>query len=147
MRTKSSHSLNPLQASPPSSSASYPALVLPHTGPQTEPNDEAHPFRYSKEEMLRIYRENVGKGSLGLEVERWEGVVREVASEPIGLRELSEAEKKASHSVLSRLFECASCSPCCSSLPGHSIPKFDAVSLWTIFHHCLPRISAQTAQD
>lgn len=61
---------------------------------QPEKRDEAHPFRYSKEEMLRIYREHSGKGGLGLEVERWEGVVREVGSDPIGLREMGEAEKK-----------------------------------------------------
>jgi PERQ amino acid-rich with GYF domain-containing protein len=44
--------------------------------------------------MLRIYKEGGGKGSLGLEVERWEGVVREVGSEPISLREMGDAEKK-----------------------------------------------------
>lgn len=44
--------------------------------------------------MLRIYKEGGGKGGLGLEVERWEGVVREVGSEPVGLREMSESEKK-----------------------------------------------------
>jgi PERQ amino acid-rich with GYF domain-containing protein len=44
--------------------------------------------------MLRIYREGGGKGGLGLEVERWEGVVREVGSDPIGAREMSEGEKK-----------------------------------------------------
>ena len=27
--------------------------------------------------MLRIYKEGGGRGGLGLEVERWEGVVRE----------------------------------------------------------------------
>lgn len=46
--------------------------------------------------MLRIYREGGGKGGLGLEVERWEGVVRETGIEPIGLKEMGEAEKKAS---------------------------------------------------
>lgn len=46
--------------------------------------------------MLRIYREGGGKGGLGLEVERWEGVVRETGIEPIGLKEMGEAEKKVS---------------------------------------------------
>ena len=46
--------------------------------------------------MLRIYKEGGGKGGLGLEVERWEGVVRNVASEPIGLREATDLEKKVS---------------------------------------------------
>ena len=54
----------------------------------------AHPFRYSKEEMLRIYKEGGGRGGLGLEVERWEGIVREVGYDPVGLKEMGEAEKK-----------------------------------------------------
>lgn len=61
---------------------------------ETEKRDETHPFRYSKEEMLRIYKEGGGKGGLGLEVERWEGVVRENGSDPVGLREIGDGEKK-----------------------------------------------------
>ncbi|KAJ3767353.1 hypothetical protein FB446DRAFT_696431 [Lentinula raphanica] len=56
--------------------------------------DETHPLRYTKEEMLRIYREGGGQGGLGLEVERWEGVVRETVTDPIGIKEMNEAEKK-----------------------------------------------------
>jgi hypothetical protein len=44
--------------------------------------------------MLKIYRDGGGKGGLGLEVERYEGIVREIGSEPVGLREMSENEKK-----------------------------------------------------
>ena len=44
--------------------------------------------------MLRIYRDNTSKTGLGLEVERWEGVVRETVAEPISLRAMSEAEEK-----------------------------------------------------
>lgn len=44
--------------------------------------------------MLKIYRDGGGKGGLGLEVERWEGIVRDVGSEPVGLREMGENEKK-----------------------------------------------------
>ncbi|GLB36523.1 putative GYF domain containing protein [Lyophyllum shimeji] len=76
------------------SASTYSALVSPAPPQQPEKRDDAHPFRYSKEELLKIYREGGGKGGLGLEVERWEGVVREVGSEPIGLREMGEAEKK-----------------------------------------------------
>ena len=79
----------------PASVSTYSALVSP-APPQPEERDESRPFRYSKEELLRIYKEGGGRGGLGLEVERWEGVVREVTSEPIGLRDLSEAEKKVS---------------------------------------------------
>ncbi|KAF5392406.1 hypothetical protein D9757_002183 [Collybiopsis confluens] len=74
--------------------STYSSLLTTSTAPPVETKDEAHPFRYSREEMLRIYREGGGKGGLGLEVERWEGVVRETGSDPIGLKEMGEVEKK-----------------------------------------------------
>ncbi|KAG7090806.1 hypothetical protein E1B28_009890 [Marasmius oreades] len=90
----------PLPPSPPPAAipqtpnaSSYSALVSPAPPIQPQKQDEAHPFRYSKEEMLRIYKES-NKGGLGLEVERWEGVVREIGTDPIGLREMGENEKK-----------------------------------------------------
>ncbi|KAJ7225976.1 hypothetical protein GGX14DRAFT_642192, partial [Mycena pura] len=84
----------PLAATAPVVGASsYSALVSQAPPPPTEKRDETHPFRYSREDMLKIYREGGGKG-LGLEVERHEGIVREVASEPAGLREINENEKK-----------------------------------------------------
>lgn len=78
---------------PTSGPSTYSALVSPASSQPTDKRDEAHPFRYSKEELLRIYKEG-GKGGLGLEVERWEGVVREVGTDPVGLREMGDAEKK-----------------------------------------------------
>lgn len=71
-----------------------------------EKRDDAHPYRYTKEDMLKIYREHSGQVSLGPDVERWEGVVREAAGDPIGLKDLDEAEKKVLVSCcnLSRLF-------------------------------------------
>ncbi|KAG2149771.1 hypothetical protein BD769DRAFT_1408297 [Suillus cothurnatus] len=74
--------------------STYSALVTPVAAPEPEKRDECRPFRYSKEAMLRIYKEGGGRGGLGLEVERWEGIVHEVSSEPTGLREMSDAEKK-----------------------------------------------------
>lgn len=44
--------------------------------------------------MLRIYKEGGGRGGLGLEVERWEGIVREVGYDPVGLKDMGDAEKK-----------------------------------------------------
>jgi hypothetical protein len=84
----------PPSASVPSSVSTYSALVSPAPPPLEEKRDEMHPFRYSREEMLRIYKEGGGKLGLGLEVERWDGVVREVASEPVGLREMGDVETK-----------------------------------------------------
>ncbi|KAI8983348.1 hypothetical protein BD414DRAFT_490651 [Trametes punicea] len=85
----------PLTSSPaPPGNSTYSALVTPTANPPSEGRDVAHPFRYSKEEMLRIYKEGGGRGGLGLEVERWEGIVREIGYEPIGLKEMTEAEKK-----------------------------------------------------
>ncbi|KAK2461704.1 hypothetical protein APHAL10511_006167 [Amanita phalloides] len=75
----------------PSPPSTYSALVAPT---QFEKSDDHNPFGYSKEEILRIYKENTNKGGLGLEVERWEGVVRDVINEPMSLREMGEAEKK-----------------------------------------------------
>lgn len=105
MRTKHQPSRPQQPASPPpsvntltSTASTYSALVsAPPTMPP-EKHDETHPFRYSKEELLRIYKEGGGKGGLGLEVERWDGVVREIGSEPVGLRDLGEAEKKVGKS-------------------------------------------------
>ncbi len=85
----------PLTTSPaPPGNSTYSALVTPASNPPPEGRDLAHPFRYSKEEMLRIYKEGGGRGGLGLEVERWEGIVREVGYEPVGLKEAGEAERK-----------------------------------------------------
>ncbi|KAI0638961.1 hypothetical protein C8Q77DRAFT_1078578 [Trametes polyzona] len=85
----------PLTTSPATpGNSTYSALVTPTTNPPPEGRDVAHPFRYSKEEMLRIYKEGGGRGGLGLEVERWEGIVREIGYDPVALKEMSEAEKK-----------------------------------------------------
>lgn len=73
--------------------STYSALVTPVTQ-EPDKRDESRPFRYTKEEMLRIYKEGGGRGGLNLEVERWEGIVRDVGNEPAGLREMSEVEKK-----------------------------------------------------
>ncbi|KAI0793291.1 hypothetical protein C8Q75DRAFT_889367 [Abortiporus biennis] len=81
-------------ASAPAGASSYSALVAPAPPPEQVAPDLARPFRYSKEEMLRIFKEGGGRGGLGLEVERWEGIVREVGYDPIGLKEMGEGEKK-----------------------------------------------------
>ncbi|RPD81564.1 hypothetical protein L226DRAFT_548817 [Lentinus tigrinus ALCF2SS1-7] len=98
MRTKGSSRpapSPPLTTSPaPPGNSTYSALVTPASNPPQEGRDDAHPFRYSKEEMLRIYKEGGGRGGLGLEVERWEGIVREVGYDPVGLKEMGDAEKK-----------------------------------------------------
>ncbi|KAJ7770933.1 hypothetical protein DFH07DRAFT_259983 [Mycena maculata] len=84
----------PPATAPAAGASSYSALVSPAPPPPTEKRDESHPFRYSRDEMLKIYRDGGGKSGLGLEVERWEGIVRETASDPVGLREMGESEKK-----------------------------------------------------
>lgn len=84
----------PAAGSAPAGASTYSALVTPAAHPPAEKRDLSNPFRYSKDDMLRIYKEGGGKGGLGLEVERWEGIVREVGSDPISMKELNEAEKK-----------------------------------------------------
>ncbi|KAF9569837.1 hypothetical protein CPC08DRAFT_677685 [Agrocybe pediades] len=99
MRTKHQPLSRQQPPSPPLSannaSATYSALVSATQSMSFDTGtDESHPFRYSKEELLKIYQEGGGKGGLGLEVERWEGVVREGGTDPVTLREMTEAEKK-----------------------------------------------------
>jgi len=89
----------PPTATPIPGASTYSALVSPAPPSQPEKRDESHPFRYSKEEMLRIYKEGGGRCGLGIEVERWEGVVREVGTDPIGLREMDESEKKVRSTI------------------------------------------------
>ncbi|KAF8446148.1 hypothetical protein L210DRAFT_840512 [Boletus edulis BED1] len=93
----------PPSPSPPQSAAAtqsqqlatstYSALVTP-VAQEPDKRDESRPFRFTKDEMLRIYKEGGGRGGLNLEVERWEGIVRDVGTDPVGLREMSEVEKK-----------------------------------------------------
>lgn len=78
----------------PSGASSYSALLAPSPNNTQEPSDPANPFLYSKEDLLKIYKDGGGRGGLGLEVERWEGVVREVGSEPISLKEWTEGQRK-----------------------------------------------------
>lgn len=81
-------------------SSSYSALVahVPHV--DFEKLDTARPFKYSKDEMLKIYKDGGGRGGLGLEVERWEGIVREVGCDPVSLKEMGEGEKKVGFYLL-----------------------------------------------
>jgi len=117
----------PSNAIPASGLSSYSALVSATPPAATESGDEVHPFRYSKDELLRIYQDGGGKGGLGLEVERWEGVVRDASAEPVALREMTETEKKVCYFLFyvailrmcayedlafCRAFEFRSSSPC-----------------------------------
>ncbi|EJD03863.1 uncharacterized protein FOMMEDRAFT_154980 [Fomitiporia mediterranea MF3/22] len=74
--------------------ASYSALVTPQAPPVQGKRDIAHPFKYSREEMLQVYKDAGGFSELPIEVERWEGIVREPAGDPVCLSDFSETEKK-----------------------------------------------------
>ncbi|KAF8588470.1 hypothetical protein K439DRAFT_635379 [Ramaria rubella] len=81
--------------SPPAPGASsYSSLLTSAPPAPPEKQDSVNPFKYSKEEMLQVWKDGGGHGGLGLEVELWEGVVREVGGEPIGLKEMGESERK-----------------------------------------------------
>lgn len=60
-----------------------------------EKRDNSHSLRYSKEDMISIYREGV-KTTLGPEVERWDGIIREIGADPVGTKEMSDVEKRVS---------------------------------------------------
>lgn len=132
---------SPPPTAPISGASTYSALVSP-APPQPEKRDEAHPFRYSKEEMLRIYKEGGGKGGLGIEVERWEGVVREVGTDPIGLREMDESEKKVKNSYSRNVSVERSYILCYSFLQALLILTSVDASPRTIFLRCRHRLRA-----
>lgn len=84
--------LTPTAPTPPAPSYSAPVtsgVVHP------EKREGGHPLRYSKEEMISIYWEGV-KTTLGPEVERWDGIIREIAADPVGTKEMSDVEKRVS---------------------------------------------------
>ena len=87
----------------PPGAASYSALVTPHVPPLQGKRDIAHPFKYSRDEMLQFYKDIGGPSELPIEVERWEGVVREEASEPVCLTDLTDTERKVSAKFLTHL--------------------------------------------
>ncbi len=62
--------------------------------PQESKNDSTNPFRYSREQMLNVWKNGGGQGELGLEVERWAGIVKEVAGEPLAFVEMTPEEKR-----------------------------------------------------
>ncbi|KAG9003484.1 hypothetical protein FRB93_011110 [Tulasnella sp. JGI-2019a] len=74
--------------------SSYSSLLASPMQPQEPVSDSTNPFRYSKEQMLAVWKNGGGHGELGLEVERWPGIVTEEAGEPLGLTDLSPEEKK-----------------------------------------------------
>ncbi|KAL5495164.1 SMY2 [Sanghuangporus weigelae] len=85
----------PLATSPPPSGAtSYSALVTPHAPPVQGKRDIAHPFKYSRDEMLQVFKDLGGCSELPIEVERWDGVVRESSGEPVSLSDFTEVERK-----------------------------------------------------
>lgn len=81
-------------SNPPPAPSSYSSLLTAAPAPLLEKQDSTNPFNYSKEDMLQVWKDGGGRGGLGLEVELWEGVIREVGGEPVGLREMSEGERK-----------------------------------------------------
>jgi hypothetical protein len=107
--------LNPTAPPPPASS--YSASVT-FGAVHSENRDGGHTLRYSKEEMIRIYREGV-KATLGPEVERWDGIVKEIGADPAGTREMSDAEKRVS------TLRCPS-----SLYEAHSSLRFSLAVLW-----------------
>jgi len=84
--------LNPTAPTPPT--LSYSASVT-SGAVHSEKRDGGHTLRYSKEEMIRVYREGV-KTTLGPEVECWDGIIREIGADPIGTKEMSDMEKRVS---------------------------------------------------
>ncbi len=124
----------------PSGVSSYSALLTPSPNNTQESSDSANPFLYSKEDLLKFYKDGGGRRGLGLDVERWEGVVREVGSEPVALKEWTEGERK----VQPGLYTHVSPVMLSSSLPSfsqvQSIPRCVGVSRATTCRRLLPSL-------
>ncbi|CAE7226276.1 unnamed protein product [Rhizoctonia solani] len=85
---------NPAATQLPNVSSYSSLLTSASPPPQIKSEDENYPFRYSKEQLLRVWKDGGGRGGLGLEVERWPGIVREVGGEPQGVKEMTPDERK-----------------------------------------------------
>ncbi|CUA68164.1 GYF domain-containing protein mpd2 [Schizosaccharomyces pombe 972h-] [Rhizoctonia solani] len=85
---------NPASTQLPNVSSYSSLLTSASPPPQIKSEDENYPFRYSKEQLLRVWKDGRGRGGLGLEVERWPGIVREVGGEPQGVKEMTPEERK-----------------------------------------------------
>ena len=118
----------------PSGASSYSALLAPSLNNTQESSDSANPFLFSKEDLLKIYKDGGGRGGLGLEVERWEGVVREVGSEPVSLKEWTEGERKVRLTSTTQFRSNTLTHGCPSFLPVRSIPRCAGVSQATTYH-------------
>lgn len=57
--------------------------------------------------MLQVFRDLGGCSELPIEVERWDGVVRETPGDPVSLRDFTEVEKKVGVNFLSASCYCA----------------------------------------
>jgi hypothetical protein len=110
----------PAPVPPLGSHSSYSALLSGTTPPPDTQPDDTLPFRYSKEQMLAVWKNGGGQGELGLEVERWQGIVREIADEPMGLKEFSSEEKKVRLSII--FFTSSTTSPTCHEACVGQIP-------------------------
>ena len=118
----------PPNPSPPSGVSSYSALLTPSPNNTQEPSDSANPFLYSKEDLLKIYKDGGGRRGLGLDVERWEGVVREVGSEPMSLKDWTEGERKVQLGFYTHVFQVTLSSSLPSFSQVQSIPRCVGVS-------------------
>ncbi|EJU00941.1 hypothetical protein DACRYDRAFT_22798, partial [Dacryopinax primogenitus] len=65
--------------------------ITPVTGLEEDGN---RPFRYSKEQMVSVWRDGGGRGDLPIDVERWEGVTQEEGREPEAVREWNDEERR-----------------------------------------------------
>ncbi|KZS90308.1 hypothetical protein SISNIDRAFT_185714 [Sistotremastrum niveocremeum HHB9708] len=117
-QARSQNAPSPPPAAVQTGGTSYSSILNPTPPPPpTENRDSAHPFKYSKEEIIQVWKHGGGRNGLGLEVERWEGVVREVAGEPICLRDLGEVEKKVCSCFYLEFLVPTDSSPSSSPLP------------------------------
>ncbi len=87
---------------------------------------------------MKIYKDGGGRGGLGLEVERWEGVVREVGSEPVALKEWTDGERKVRLAPYTHVSQITLSTFQPSFLQVQLIPRCAGVSQATTCRRLLP---------
>lgn len=76
----------------------YSSLLAPASTSQAPSISQSppEPFRYQREDIVSIWRRGKGSWSLGIEVERYEGVVQDTEGMPCCARDLNDTEAKVS---------------------------------------------------
>lgn len=94
MRAKPAHVPRPAALDPSLGGQGSPALSYSSSLHSLPGSKADAALKYSKEELLQVWKDAAIHPELSGEVERWDGVVSDDPHNPLGLIEMDEAEKK-----------------------------------------------------